>query len=192
MSLVRPCGTIVSRTRLMAFFAQVLLFARFRAADASSSSESDWRSPDDVGPHGIHLELAGSDPHEILVFFMTKEQLPDSTVRFGTTAGQANGDEAPGGRVAVGASKGVRYSESKDRYRSEFLHTVKLSGLDPGSVIYYSVGHPSHGWSQPRSFSVRRAAQEDVIRIVAFGDQVPYSSLMHDLKLFLRFCLSSS
>jgi len=101
---------------------------------------------------------------------MTNEDIPESMVRYGATANHANG--APGGRVSVGDNKAVRYSESKVRYTSAFLHTVTLTGLNPGSVMYYSVGHPSLGWSEPRHFNVRKASAEDVVRIVAFGDQV--------------------
>ena len=123
---------------------------------------------DSVEPHGIHLEVSDDDPDEVIVFFMTKDRIPASVVEFGPSRRAAT----EGSRVATGEGPARRYHEGRDDdYRSEYLHTVRIAGLDPRQLVYYRVGHPDTGWSRVMEFRARTSDVDATVKIVAFGDQ---------------------
>lgn len=107
------------------------------------------------GPTQIHLGYGADASTEMVVMWRTSSNTNTHQVRYGTTA--ALGSTASG--TSAAAPNGA----------SGYIHTVKLTGLQPGTIYHYSCGDATAGWSATRTF--RTAPNTPTPLVVAtYGD----------------------
>ena len=141
--------------------------------DRSSASSSEGGKRRRGGPQQVHLEVTAK-PTEMGVWWTTDRSTPASQVRYGKYEWEARTGQ---GKVATAFGRNVRHRERRDRYDSDYMHYVRLTGLTPGETVHYSVGHELTGWSKPKTFRARTAdavTETSHVKIAVFGDQVRY------------------
>ncbi|CAJ0589582.1 unnamed protein product, partial [Cylicocyclus nassatus] len=159
-----------SAPRSMQMTMMLLLFAVITLAAAreflASNRVPKWKTDDpnygpDYGqPEQVHLSL-GENPNEMVVTWLTFDDIGKSLVEYGTSANKKLTEVIEG--------QCTEFVDKQKQITKRYIHRAKMSNLTSGTTYRYRVGS-EYGWSSLYQFTALSPREDGGYEIAVFGD----------------------